>query len=316
MSSGSMGSRGSRTHDQNGYKPIERSTTPNQPANGMQPAGRPSSPQSPPPQPVSQPSFLQRHPLLSGVAAGVAGSWIGHMLFGATDASARSNNNNVGTVNESQREAEQSAGSSGSMGMLLLLMALGAGALYYFFRMRRTGNLVPAFGGPGDRYTGLGRMPEALQPASGGSLLSPEVTTEVTSADDQQFRDLCVQVQTAWGRQDLDTLRKVTTPEMLHYFSNALADNRSQEVENRVENVMVMNAETRESWAEDARTYATVLLHWKARDYTVSLAKQLDEPGSLIEGDRQTPTEVHEAWTFVRYQRGKWLLSAIQQVHS
>jgi predicted lipid-binding transport protein (Tim44 family) len=201
------------------------------------------------------------------------------------------------------------------MGMLLLLMVLGAGALYYFFKVRRTGSPIPAFGGHRGRYTDLGTMPEALQPASGGSLrISPGITTEVTPADEQEFRNLCVQVQTAWGRQDLDTLRKVTTPEMLYYFSNALSDHTSQEVENRVEDVMVMNAETRESWTEDARTYATVLLHWKARDYTVSLAKQPDEPGSLIEGDRQTPTEMNEAWTFVRHQNGKWLLSAIQQV--
>jgi predicted lipid-binding transport protein (Tim44 family) len=144
--------------------------------------------------------------------------------------------------------------------------------------------------------------------------VSPEITTEVTPADEQQFRDLCVQVQTAWGRQDLDTLRKVTTPEMLHYFSSVLSDNASQEVENRVEDIMVMNAEVRESWTEDARTYATVLLRWKACDYTVSLAKQPGQPGYLIEGDRQMPTEINEAWTFMRHVNGRWLLSAIQQV--
>lgn len=49
---------------------------------------------------------------------------------------------------------------------------------------------------------------------------------------------------------------------------------------------MVMNAAAREFWAEDARTYATMLLHWKACDYMMSLAKQPNEPGFLIEGDR------------------------------
>ena len=48
----------------------------------------------------------------------------------------------------------------------------------------------------------------------------------------------------------------------------------------------------------------------------MSLAKQPNEPGFLIEGDRLTPTDMHEAWTFVRHQYGKWLLCAIQQVHS
>lgn len=128
-----------------------------------------------------------------------------------------------------------------------------------------------------------------------------EVTTEVTAADEQQFRDLCLQVRTAWSRQDLEILRKVTPPETLLYFRNALADKRSLEVGNRVENVMVMNAEVREFWAEDDRVYATVLLHWKAWNYTMPLAKQPNEPRFLIEGDRLTPTDMHEVWTFVRH---------------
>lgn len=314
MSSGSMGSRGSRTHEQNGYKPIEPSTTPNQPANGAQPAGRPMTPQSPPLQAASQPSFLQRHPVLSGLAAGIAGSWIGHMLFGATDTSARTTNQD-GTVNESQRDAEPSGGSSGSMGMLLLLMALGAGALYYFFKVRRTEKLLPSFTRLGGGHAGLRTQSEVLQTASYGSPnASAEGSADVTSADEQQFCDLCVQIQTAWGRQDLDTLRKATTPEMLHYFTSALSEHASQEVENLIEDVTVTNADVRESWTEDASTYATVLLHWKARDYTVSLGKQSGEPGSLLEGDRETPKEMQEVWTFMRHQRGKWVLSAIQQV--
>jgi predicted lipid-binding transport protein (Tim44 family) len=158
-------------------------------------------------------------------------------------------------------------------------------------------------------------MPGTLQPASLGSLrASPELTTDITSADEEQFRDLLVQVQTAWGRRDLDMLRKVATPEMLHYFSNALAENVSQGVENRVEDVMVMHAEVREAWTEDARMYATVSLRWKVRDYTVSLAKRAGEPGYVMEGDERLPTETTEAWTFVRHRNGKWLLSAIQQV--
>jgi hypothetical protein len=52
---------------------------------------------------------------------------------------------------------------------------------------------------------------------------------------------------------------------------------------------MVMNAEAREFWVEDARMYATVLLRSKACDYTMSLAKQPNEPDFLIEGDRLTP---------------------------
>jgi predicted lipid-binding transport protein (Tim44 family) len=45
----------------------------------------------------------------------------------------------------------------------------------------------------------------------------------------------------------------------------------------------------------------------------VSLTKRRGEPGYLVEGSEETPTESGEVWTFMRYQNGKWLLSAIQQ---
>ena len=47
--------------------------------------------QRPSQRPRMQPSFLQRNPLLAGIAGGLAGSWLGHMLFGATDSSAKTN---------------------------------------------------------------------------------------------------------------------------------------------------------------------------------------------------------------------------------
>ena len=79
-----------------------------------------------------QPSFMQRNPLLAGLAAGIAGSYIGHMLFGATDSSARTTD-----AGEHVGETDKAAGAPGSAGILLILMLLGAGALYYFVKVRR-----------------------------------------------------------------------------------------------------------------------------------------------------------------------------------
>jgi predicted lipid-binding transport protein (Tim44 family) len=53
-------------------------------------------------------------------------------------------------------------------------------------------------------------------------------------------------------------------------------------------------------------------LRWSARDYNLSLTKQRGEPGYVVTGSEETPTESREIWTFVRDQDGKWLLSAIQ----
>ena len=298
-SSGSMGSRGSRTYQENGAKPIEQSTTARQAtspppsvASGPSPAARPA--------PAAQSSWFQRNPLLAGIAGGLAGSWLGHMIFGATDSSARTNE---------AGEGEQAVGGSGSNGMLLLLMVLGAGALWWYMRSRRA---------PAPNFAGLSRTSAVsgslLAESSSPTLRTATIDSEITSADKAAFQQSLTEIQTAWGKQDVTGLRRLVTPEMLEYFSAGLAEQASQEVVNRVEDVVLLQAEVRESWVDNTVQYATVSLHWSARDYTVSLAKSPGEAGYLVEGSEQEPVETTEVWTFMRYQHGTWLLSAIQQV--
>ena len=297
----SMGSRGSRTYDQNGAKPIEQSTTP-RPSATPPPsaAGGPTAQ----PAPAMQPSFMQRNPLLAGLAAGVMGSYIGHMLFGATESSARTTD-----AGEAVAETNKPAEGFGSTGILLILMLLGAGAFYYFLKVRRSP--TPDFSGITRSSTFSGSL--AAEP-SATTLSTATVDDEVTSADKAAFQQLLIEVQTAWSKQDLAALRRFVTPEMLSYFSTALAEQTSLDIANHVEDVVLLRAEVKETWTEDAIRYATIGLRWSARDYTVSLTKQRGEPGYLIEGNEETPTEAGEVWTFMRYQNGKWLLSAIQQL--
>jgi len=301
--SGSMGSRGSRTYDQNGAAPIEQSTTPRPSATAPQSAPGSAAPNAQP-APAMQPSFMQRNPLLAGLAAGVAGSYIGNMLFGATNSSARTND-----AGEPVGLTDQTAGASGSTGILLLLMLLGAGAFYYFLRVRRSPS--PDFSGITRSSTFNGSLP--AEPST-TTLRTATVDTEVTSADKTAFQQLLIDVQTAWSKQDLTGLRRFVTPEMLAYFSTALAEQTSLDIANHVEDVVLLRADVRETWTEDATHFATIGLRWSARDYTVSLTKQRGEPGYLVEGSEEKPTESGEMWTFMRYQNGKWLLSAIQQV--
>ena len=297
-----MGSRGSRTYDQNGAKPIQQSATPGPAATAPQSAAGSPAPTAQP-TPATQPSFLQRNPLLAGIAGGIAGSWLGHMLFGATDSSARTND-----AGEPVGETGQAAGAPGSVGILLILILLGAGALLYFVKVRRP---IPDFSGITRSSTVGGSL---LAEPSPTILQATAVVSDVTTADKTAFQQLLTDIQTAWSKQDLAGLRRYVTPEMLTYFSTALAENTSQEIENHVEDVVLLRAEVREAWTEGATHYATVGLRWSARDYTLSLTKQRGEPGYLVEGSEETPTESGEVWTFMRYQNGKWLLSAIQQV--
>lgn len=221
------------------------------------------------------------------------------MLFGATDSSAR--------VNEDARDGESGPGGF-SPGLLVLLMLLGAGAIYYFMRTRRT---------PAPDLSGLTRSAlreTTMEPMSTGGIQSRALETPVTQDDEAAFRQILIDVQTAWGNGDLGALRRLVTPEMLFYFSTGLSENTSQDVENRVEDIRIVTAEMRETWMDEATQYATLLLRWTARDYTVSLTKRPGETGYVVEGSEQTPREAVEIWTFMRYQHGKWLLSAIQQL--
>ncbi|MCC2641129.1 MAG: uncharacterized protein K0S45_1542 [Nitrospira sp.] len=298
-----MGSRGSRTYQQNGAKPMEQSTTAKPPSTPSQTASGNPAPTAQP-APAAQPSWLQRNPLLAGIAGGLAGSWLGHMIFGATDSSAR-----INEAGERIGESEQAAGGSGSNGMLLLLMVMGAGALYYFLRGRRT---------PAPDFSGIRRSNAVsgslLAESSAGTLRTATIDSEITTADKAAFQQSLTDIQTAWGKQDLAGLRRLVTPEMLEYFSTGLAEQASQDIANHVEDVTLLRAEVQEAWVENTTQYATVSLRWSARDYTLSLTKQRGEAGYLVEGSDETPTESTEVWTFMRYQHGKWLLSAIQQV--
>ncbi len=293
----SMGSRGSRTHQDNGAKPIEQSTTA-KPTTAPPPTT--ASNQTAQSAPSSQPSFLQRNPLLTGIAAGLAGSWIGHMIFGATDSSAKTLDG-------------ESAPASNSIGLMLLLMMLGAGAFYLFKKTRRT---------PAPVLSGISRSTAVkgslLDTSYNDTVLRPAVdtladTVAVTTADKAAFQQLLTDVQSAWSAQDVAALRRAVTPEMLSYFSSALAEDSSRGIQNHVEAVELLQAEVLEAWSEDSTDYATAALRWSARDYSVSMTIPCGEPGHLIEGSEETSSESREVWTFMRVRDGRWLLSAIQQ---
>ncbi len=297
QSSMGIGSRGSRTYQDNGAKPIEQSTTPKPSATPP-----PSAAGAPPmqPAPAAPSSWWQRNPLLAGIAGGLAGTWIGHMLFGATESSAK--------TTEAEPNAESNSASN-SFGLILLLMLVGAGALYYFKKIRQ--NPAPVFTGLSHGTAARG----SLLDISSTSADRPTTDTAytVTTEDKAVFQQLLTDIQSAWSAQDVAALRRFLTPEMLSYFSTALAEDNSRGVENHVEKVELLKGDVREAWSEGDTDYATVDLRWSACDYTVSTTIPRGEPGYLIEGSEETATESHEVWTFLRVRDGRWLLSAIQQ---
>jgi predicted lipid-binding transport protein (Tim44 family) len=246
--------------------------------------------------------ILQRSPLSAGLAAGVAGSLIGDMVFGATNSSAQTTD-----VDAPTPETNNPTGDFSSAGILLILLLVTAATVFYFLKIQRPS--LPDFSG----ITGRDPSKDSLPTKRSATTRQKLSVDSVTSEDKAAFQQLLIDVQGAWSKQDLTELRQLVTPEMLNYFSAALADNTSQDIRNHVEDVVLLRAEILEVWTEQARHYVTAGLRWSARDYNVSLTKQRGEPGYVVEGNEKTPTESGEAWTFMRSQDGKWLLSAIQQ---
>lgn len=226
-----------------------------------------------------QPGFAQSHPFMTGLAGGFLGSWLGSLLF--------------------PHWGSYGYGIGGSLFSWLIIIGL-FWMLFRFFR-RATEPLTspPYFGRSGSG------------PAAGsGDGAAPRRALAVAEADYAAFEAILKTVQGAWSKGDLNTLRHYVTPEMLTWFSDALANNETRGVENHVEQLELVKGDVRQAWDDGRLEYATCLLHWRALDYTA----RIGEPGTIVEGDPQHPSDVQELWTFVRSPGGHWLLAAIDQV--
>jgi predicted lipid-binding transport protein (Tim44 family) len=293
-SGGSFGSRGSRTAD----RPMQRSVTPPPaqvaPSPSQQPMYNPGAvrqPAAPMAAPMAQPSFFQRNPMMSGILGGLVGAGIGSMLFGHSPALA----------------AASSAAPGASMfGTLLQLALLGGGAylLYRLFRRRQEATATEA---PYQRSTYQdGEQQIEMQPAGQAPRVEKEFDAAVS--DQEAFSDILLGVQKAWSNGDVAKLRSLATPEIVSWLSDDLSRNASLGVVNKVENVTLVKGDVIESWREGVRDYVTAALTFSAIDTTVKL-----DTGELVEGDPKVPAETTEAWTFVRIEGGRWLLSAVER---
>jgi predicted lipid-binding transport protein (Tim44 family) len=145
-----------------------------------------------------------------------------------------------------------------------------------------------------------------------------EVTPPATSAlsigqaDYDAFEKLLGEIQDAYGREDLESLGDRTTPEILSYFAQDLADNAKKGLRNQLSGVTLLQGDLSEAWREVGGEYATVAMRYAIDDVMLDRAT-----GRIVSGNRSAPQEVTEVWTFRRDPgadaRG-WQLSAIQQV--
>jgi predicted lipid-binding transport protein (Tim44 family) len=201
------------------------------------------------------------------------------------------------------------------LGLLLqlALIAWVARLAIGYFRSRQ--QPLPArasvgMGADGDRSGSLGGT---LGGAGGPARAAAPLL--IGSADYDAFERLLGEIQTAYSREDVRALGGMTTPEMLSYFSQDLADNRRKGVRNEVADVKLLQGDLAESWHEADTDYATVAIRFSLRDAMIERGT-----GRVLSGDATAPQQVAEVWTFQRdhrepaqgWQQG-WHLSAIQQ---
>ncbi len=194
----------------------------------------------------------------------------------------------------------------GGHGVGLLPLLLIGGLVWFALRALR-GRTPGLAGGPMFR---TGPAPGGPVPGYGSGLSQRAGTPPVaiTPQDFDAFEAALVDVQTAYGREDMAALGRMVTPEMLRTFDRDIGANRARGVRNDVTEPRLLQGDLAESWREGPTDYATVAMRFGLRDVTVDRAT-----GRVVAGDPTRPVESNELWTFRRDRGGPWLLSAIQQ---
>src|SRR5207253_4527139 len=132
----------------------------------------------------------------------------------------------------------------------------------------------------------------------GGAAAPATEALQVTPDDFNTFERLLGEIQTAYGREDLASLRSRLTPEMLSYYAEELSENASRGVINELSEVKLLQGDLAEAWREGDKEYASVAMRYSLKDRYVDRAT-----GRTADGSDQ-PQEATEVWTFMRTRGG------------
>ncbi len=192
------------------------------------------------------------------------------------------------------------------LGLLLQVgLVVGLVMLALRFFRRRQGEPAMAGNAPYARSNLNGAGHGAGMGGLGGGGNAQSGPVRIEPNDYQEFEQTLGAVQTAYGREDLGTLRRHATPEMVGYFEEELRANAARGVVNRISDVKLLQGDLSEAWSEGPVEYATVAMRYGLRDEVIDRAS-----GRVVENGA---SEAKEFWTFVRQRGGSWQLSAIQQ---
>lgn len=308
---GGFGSRGARTYQApaptrtapNNAAPIERSMTPN---TGATQSARPAAG-------AQNAAQGQR---AGGMFGNFGRSMLGGLLVGGL----------IGML--------MGNGLGGLAGMFGLLLQVGLIALAAMFIMRMFANrrqpaaagaghnASQAFGGAQGFGQGFGSAKNAapagnfggrtpsVNPFGTQQAAAPVVEEEPMDVGQEEldrFEQMLSEIQSAYGREDYASLRKLTTPEAMSYLAEELGEIASSGKRNEVKDVKLLQGDVSEAWREGNVDYATVAIRYSAIDVMLDR-----NTGAVVEGNPDEPVESVEVWTFTRVDGGDWLLAAIQ----
>lgn len=274
------------------------------------------TPQQPYGQPASYPAQKQSGGFMSGLFSGILGTYLYKKIFGQEPAATTAT-----TTTQTQKNYPQSTAAAQqtpvfSFWRILLLLAL----VYLIWHMvkrkkirremenQQTFNRTAPPTAPQqskDDFFNLGRGTETQQQA---------IPAALRSEDFQSFENLLLNVQDAWSHNNLNSLGRITTPQMYNNFANIMRENQQQNVANSISQVKVLNQEVQETWQDEMASYAKVAITWSAIDYMFNTSLSPNDPGYLVDGSLSQPSTVTEVWTFKKESQGPWVLADIQQV--
>ena len=263
--------------------------------------------------PTSSPS---RGSFLKGLAGGIAGGFLGSMLF------------------KSFSHAGMGSPGFGGVGILemIILVVLGylvfqllthrkKGASQSVQEMSHYEKLRSVEPGPyaqSSSYSQPSSFSQSAQAAQAVDSYSEDNHAFKLKSYDSNFNlvqfkdermDDFLKLQTAWNQRDLTRVSDLIAPELRKVLEDDIADLKSKKRINRLENIAVRGTELVEAWQEYGQEYATLRFRANLVDYT------LDEgSGAVVDGDKNQSVKFEEDWTFVRPTGSgrSWKLTAIE----
>jgi predicted lipid-binding transport protein (Tim44 family) len=304
---GSYGSRGSRSYS---APSTPSSPSPSRPYSG--PGSVPGAGSYPGAGNRPSSGWFSGSPFLQGLAGGVAGGFLGNMLFGGGGGHAAGGMGGYG------------GGGIGLFDIIILGLLLYFGYKFYKrWRLQKEGTsfygdvVSPRIESPygTTRDGSLGTSQDSFA-AYGDDLERglDQIRRIDPNFNEESFKelvqDLFFRIQAGWMNRSLEGIDNLLTAEMSEFFKNEFEAMKQKGRINRLENIAVRKVEISEAWQETGKDYVTVFFTANLLDYTVD-----DKTGQVVEGDKLNPVKFQEFWTFCRdIGSSRWQLSAINQV--